>query len=260
MSLEIAAASGWSTGFGNLLDKELGAWWRTRRWLVHLVLWLVIVTGFVTMVSLEMKTTGRDPARGFRETMEVFFQVGGFFGLVGAVLVAQGSVVGERVSGTAAWVLTKPTTRHAFILSKLVAITGTFLLLSLVIPAFGTLIVSQVLWQRMPEAAHYAEAVGILALHQFFYIAFTLMLGTLFNSRGPVAGVALGFWIAGNILPNFGPKWLPLVMPWPLIQSSARIAQWQPVGATLWIPAAATAVWSVLFIAVALWRFQREEF
>ena len=35
-------ALGWRAGFGNFLDKELGSWWRTRRWLIHLVLWLVV--------------------------------------------------------------------------------------------------------------------------------------------------------------------------------------------------------------------------
>lgn len=63
-----------------------------------------------------------------------------------------------------------------------------------------------------------------------------------------------------HILPNFGPAWLPLIMPWPLIRASVGIAQWQPVGVPLWIPVAATAMWSVLFMVVALWRFEREEF
>lgn len=32
-------ATGPLAGFRPMLDKEVGAWWGTRRWLIHLVLW-----------------------------------------------------------------------------------------------------------------------------------------------------------------------------------------------------------------------------
>jgi ABC-2 type transport system permease protein len=260
MTLQTMTASGWSTGFGNLLDKELGSWWRTRRWIVHLLLWLGVICGFLLLIRLEGSSSGMTATRGFEESIDIFFQVGGFFGLIGAVLVTQGALVGERNSGTAAWVLTKPTTRTAFVLSKFVAITATFLFLSLVVPAIGAVIVIKLAWGQVPNAAHFLEALGIAALHQTFYIALTLMLGTLFRSRGPVSGVALGFWIAGNIIPNFAPKWLPLLTPWLLTRLAAGVAVWKPVPVPVWIPAVATAVATVLFLAIALWRFEREEF
>jgi hypothetical protein len=115
-------------------------------------------------------------------------------------------------------------------------------------------------WKTLPELAHFLEAAGLIALHQTFYIAMTLMLGTLFNSRGPVGGVAFGFWIAGNILPNFLPQWVVLFMPWMLVQGAAKIAQWRPFPIPLWIPSVSSAVMIVIFILVALWRFEREEF
>ena len=111
MTLIATKATGWSTGFGNLLNKELDSWWRTRRWLVHLLLWLAVIAGFI-------------------------------------------------------------------LLSKFVGITGTFLLQSLVVPAIVTLVVCRLVWGLLPGLNHFAEAIGILALHQTFYIALTLMLGT----------------------------------------------------------------------------------
>ena len=257
MSLQATVANGWSTGFGNLLSKELGSWWRTRRWIVHLILWLVVISGFVVLTSLE---DSNSPAQRFSNAMEIFFQVGGFFGVIGAILVSQGAIVGERNSGTAAWVLTKPTTRKAFVLSKLVAITTSFLLLSLVVPAVATLIASRLLLDRLPEAAHFAEALGIQTVHQVFYIALTLMLGTFFRTRGPVAGAALGFWVSGNILINLIPKWATLAMPWLLSGAAASIALWKPIAFPVWIPVVSSVVLTVLFVAVALWRFEREEF
>ncbi|MBL8985267.1 MAG: ABC transporter permease subunit [Gemmatimonadetes bacterium] len=260
MSLVATSNSGWTTGFGNLLDKELGSWWRTRRWLVHLILWEVVITGFLVIIGLEGQAERKSAPRGFAESMEIFFQVGGFFGLIGAVLVTQGAIVGERNSGTAAWVLTKPTSRRAFVLTKFVAITASFLFLSLVVPAIASTVVCQIFWKTLPTPAYFLEALGIAALHQTFYIALTLMLGTLFQSRGPVGGIALGFWVAGNILPNFLPAWVSLALPWPLTRVAAAVSVWKPVPMPIWIPTAATAALTILFLVVALWRFDREEF
>ena len=253
------ASTGWTTGFRNLFDKELASWWKTRRWLVHLLLWPIVINWIPLVVWLESRKE-RTAAAGISESLDIFMQVGGFFALVGAILVTQSAVVGERHSGTAAWVLTKPTSRKAFILSKFLAITFSFLLLSLVGSSIALWIQLGLTWKAVPDILHFAEAAGIIALHQTFYIALTLMLGTLFNSRGPVGGVAMGFFISGLILPNFLPKWVPLFMPWMLVQGAAKIAQWRPFPIPLWIPSVATAVYTVIFIAVALWRFEREEF
>lgn len=260
MSLVPAVSSGWSAGFANLLGKELGAWWATRRWIIHLLLWLGAIAGFILMGTLAQYRTSTNPAADIEELIQMFFHLGGFFGLIGAVLVTQGAVVGERESGTAAWVLTKPTTRSAFILSKFTAIAPTFLLLSLVLPATATMVILTVFWGSAPPLAHFAEAVGILAVHQTFYIALTLMLGTLFHSRVPVGGVALGFWISGFILPNvkFFASMTPY-LPWPLTDAAARIALWQPLRYQVWVPVVSTAVLIVVFLAVALWAFEREE-
>ena len=259
MSLVATQNTGWSTGFRNLLSKELGAWWGTRRWLVHLVLWLAVIGGFLLLIALEGRRE-MSPAKGFDESMNIFFQVGGFFGVIGAVLAAQGSIVGERNSGTAAWVLTKPTTRKSFVLTKFVATTSTFLLLSLVIPAIAAAVICRGFWATWPPLLHYLEAIGILAVHQVFYLALTLMLGTLLRSRGSVGGVALGFWIAGLILPNFLPKWVPLIFPWPLTQTAASIALWKPVPLPVWIPVVSSGILAVIFLGVAMARFEREEF
>ncbi len=259
MTLTPVRSAGAFAGFRNLLSKEMGSWWRTKRWLVHLLLWLVVINGFVVLIWLDGRHN-MTPEGGLRETMQVFFQAGGFFALIGAVLVTQGTIVGERRSGTAAWVLTKPTTRKAMVLSKLVAISISFLLLSLVVPCAVLLVQLQILWGRLPETIHFLEAAGLLALHQVFYVALTLLFGTLLQSRGAVAGVSLGFWISGNILPNLVPAWVVGLMPWTFTQAAANIALWRPVPVRLWVAALSCAVLAVTFVVLAMWRFEREEF
>lgn len=259
MTLTAVTPRGALTGFGNMLGKELGSWWRTRRWLVHLVLWQVVITGLLLIISLEDRGSA-SPERGVAQVMDVFFQAGGFFALIGAVLVTQGAVVGEKSSGTAAWVLTKPTTRKSMILAKMAGITGSFLTLGLLLPGIATYVLCLVVWGQGPDLVHYAEAIGILAVHHVCYIAITLMLGTFFHSRGPVAGVALGFWLAGNILPSFVPQWLALATPWLLSRVAGSIAVWQPLSFQIWIPVAASIALTVIALVLALWRFEREEF
>ena len=38
-------------GFGNLLQNETRAWWGTRKWLVHLLIWIVIINGFAGLIA-----------------------------------------------------------------------------------------------------------------------------------------------------------------------------------------------------------------
>jgi len=257
-TLTLTQSSGWSAGFRTLVGKEMASWWKTRRWLIHMILWPIAINGIVFIVGMEMRKSGT-PERGINEFMEIFFQLGGVFGMVGAIVATQGAIVGERRLGTAAWVMTKPVSRHAFVLAKFVANSFTFLILSVLWPALVVLGECWFFWHRLPPMSSFGEALGVLAIHQVFYLALTLMLGTLFQSRGPVAGVALGFWIGGQILMNFIPQWIVLLTPWPLVQALSSVALWHPVKFWIWQPVAAVVVWTVVFISVALWRFSREE-
>ena len=51
----------------------------------------------------------------------VFILIGDLVGAVRAILVMQGVVIDEKKSFTAAWILSKPVSRNAFILSKLLS-------------------------------------------------------------------------------------------------------------------------------------------
>ena len=44
-------------GFANLLQNETRAWWGTRKWLVHLLIWVAIINGFTGLLA---RAAGRD--------------------------------------------------------------------------------------------------------------------------------------------------------------------------------------------------------
>ncbi len=89
--LEPARGRGWLTGFGNMVDKEYGSWWRTRRAWVHLFLWLIVINGFLVLVGLGEEP--RNPQAVLNELIEVFFRVCGLFANIGIIVATQSAVL-----------------------------------------------------------------------------------------------------------------------------------------------------------------------
>ena len=44
------AEHGWGSGFINLLRKENGTWWGTRKWWVQTIIWLLISNGVIAFI------------------------------------------------------------------------------------------------------------------------------------------------------------------------------------------------------------------
>jgi ABC-2 type transport system permease protein len=260
-SLQPARELGWRSGFVNLLRKENGMRWGGRRWIVPALVWIAIINGIVTLIAFAGKT---DPNMADLDiasmAIDVFFQVGIFASAIGTVIGAQGAIIREKQLGTAAWILSKPASRTAFILSKWLAYSISTVILALVIPAIVFLIQSQLFWGKLPAPIPFLEAWLVMVLNLEFYLALTLLLGTLFNARGAVAGIGLGFMFSGSFLSLVLPSWLSSLFPWAFQNLAATIATGKPLPSGWQIPVLATAIWIPIFIGAALWRFSREEF
>lgn len=246
-------------GFGNLLQNETRTWWGTRKWLVHLVLWIVIINGFAGLIAWAESGDGKSTVEVYGEAVQVFFILGGMAAAIGVVSTTQGAIVGEKQLGTAAWIMSKPASRSAFVLAKLVAHAGAFLVLALVIPAMGFCIQSLVAGRALPPPVPFAGSLAVMALHLLFYLALTVMLGTLVSSRGPIVGIGVGLIIVEQSLPNLVPQLstlLPAQLPW----AAAGLVLGEAVSLEAVVAIGVAAAWTVLFVLVALWRFSREEF
>lgn len=103
-------------GFSPLLRAENGKWWRTRRWWTQALLWLLVLNGILALTLW----TG-DGATEPDETVELFLIFAHVFVTLGVITITQGVIVREKRSGTAAWILSKPVSRAAFVLSKAIA-------------------------------------------------------------------------------------------------------------------------------------------
>jgi len=60
-----------------LLRKEFSLWWRTRKWWVHLLVWLVIMGGIAAARIISSIHDGLTPAETFAEVIQPLLVIGG---------------------------------------------------------------------------------------------------------------------------------------------------------------------------------------
>jgi len=258
-------------GFSNLFRKENRAWWGTRRWWINALLWTGLLGGLTAIMlfvsdeevsqatEAEITQAGGLIAYILLLGLNIFFQFGVPVLAIGTVILAQDLIIGEKQSGVAEWLLSKPVTRRAYVLAKLAAnALGVFALLIGLpsVVAYGML--SLRMGAPFPLAP-FLSAVGIMTVHTLFYLTLTLMLGTIFNNRGPILGIALASVLGGGMLGGFI-KPLLYVTPWMLPKVALLTATGQAIHAEMGIASlVATALWSVVFIFVAFAKFEKME-
>lgn len=252
---------GWRLGLANMLGKEMSAWWRTRRWWLQCLLALLLLN-----VTMQLNIEDGQPITSAGLN---FLVIAGLAAPIAAISLGQDAILGERHSGTAAWVLSKPLRRPAFVLAKLIAQALSLLATWFVLT--GTIAYFQITANGLPQLSKlgWIEAMGLTYLNMLFYLTLALVLATLFNGRGPVLGITLLVLISGPLGLIAQPildslPWLMDVMPWRLIMplTDAPLAGYLAMGAPppTTTPIVATALWCVLFTGVAIWRLSREEF
>lgn len=245
-------------GFGNLARNEAAQWTRTRSAWVQPLVWLTILVAPLLLPLVFMRELFAAETGGtFESALEMVFQMGGLALPIGAVIVLHGAIIGERQTGTAAWVLTKPASRTSFVIAKFAVHTLALLVVALLLPtsvAYGVLS-----WEAGGALPlwRYAAAVGLLGLNLAFYAALTLMLGALARNRGTVLAVGLAVLVGADVVLAVVPA-LAHAGPWLLGRMATVLAQGGPL-VTPW-PLLAVPLWISAFLALAVWRVRREEF
>jgi len=249
---------GWRGGLGNMLRGELGRWFGTRTWWTQALIWILVVNGLLLAIL------GEDDTVGLPDVTALYCIFAGMFPSIAVVIAAQDAVVGEKEKGTAAWVLSKPVSRTAFILSKAIGY-GLGILVSLVlIPAVIAFLEFRIVGGLTVNPAKFATGTGMLWLYQCFYLLLTLMLGTFFSARPAVIGIPLALAFGQQLLFSIFPAAIK-VMPWTIIAPigdmetsiiSAIMAGRTPPDMT---PFYVVSGAIIVFLIMGLWRFEREE-
>ena len=272
-NLDLQKVNEWGglRGFSNLFRKDSRVWWGTHRWWINALLWTVLLCGmmaimlFVSNEEVKNASASEIAQAGGLITyilllgLNVFFEFGVPVLAIGTIILVQGLIIDEKQNGVVEWLLSKPVTRCAYVLAKVSAnVLGVFLLLVGLpsVVAFGML---SLYMDALFPLAPFLPAVGIMALHTFFYLTLTLMLGTIFNNRGPILGIALASVLGGGMLGGFI-KPLLYVTPWMLPKVALLTATGQAITAEMGIASlVATVLWSVVFIFVAFAKFEKME-
>ncbi len=257
---QLVEEKGWRRGLGNLMRGELSSWFESSRWLKQLALWVGIVNLMMLIMALASKG-GDGP--NFLFMYGIF---GGMFVAFGVMIVMQRAIVGEKRQGTAAWVMSKPVTRSAFVISRLFGNALGILVTSTIIPAVLVYLTAGLLtplgW--LPPLGFLA-GIAMYTLHVLFWLTLTLMMGVFFESTGVVIAVPITLfftlWFLPDILPDLW-KVNPLMLTFGESEFKQSIAASLMAGAPVanWIPAIVTAILCAAFIAISLWRFNRQEF
>ena len=263
VSLQEIKGDSWRRGLGPLLHRENRKWWHGRRWIVQTLIWSVLLDGLLAFALYILPTMASadgvpiSAAEALDVGRQMFFGLGVIGLSIGAIVLLQDAIIEEKATGTAEWVLSKPASRTTYVIAKLLPNLLGMAVTMLLIPC----LIGYGLFYSFDPAAFtvngFLASAGIVALHLFFYITLTLLLGVLFNTRPPLLGIALASLFGGSLIPVAA---VVQFTPWKL----GELAILPMMGATLPPVAmtmlASTAVWSVVFIAVAIWQFNRLEF
>ncbi len=263
-AFELVHERGWQRGLPNMLSSEFGGWFQTRLWWIQCLIWVVVV-GFFLLAA----TVLSGQPFNLQEAVMLYAVFGGMFPAVAVVIVMQDSIVGEKQTGTAAWVLSKPVSRPAFVLSKLAAGAAGVAFTMVFVPGVVAYAVLSYGNKGLLSPLPFLLGLVIIWLSLMFYLSLTLMLGTFFNHRGPVIGIVLALlFLQQQIMGLFTP--LKYILPWGMVIPIGNSPDASSLATSLflgqipalgnWLQAAIIAVEVVIFAAIALWRFEKEEF
>jgi ABC-type transport system involved in multi-copper enzyme maturation permease subunit len=245
----------WGTGFRNLFRQENKKWWRTSRWIKYTLIWVLLANSIPLIIYLDGGAVSAE------ETLLLYVIMSMMALIIGVIVVMQGVIIGEKQSGATAWLLSKPVARSAYLLSRLSA-TGLATLFTMLV--FPTLVAYEVMTQlsgHVVDVGAFALAMGLAALFMLFLLTLTLMLGVLFNGRAVVIGIPITLLMFSEFYEGLLARYAPGLLnfdPMYLLEIANNVALGKPLSS--FTPLISTAIWSLLLMAIAIWRFNREEF
>ena len=243
------------TGFWVLARKEVLEQRRTWRFLALVAVFtiLALLISIIAFIVTEVRgeEQGVEEARGL---LEGFGTATAFLGTLLAIIVAMGSLAGERAAGTAAMTLTKPVTRSAFVAAKF---------LGFVLSIFGALAIASAVMYILTlilfddgGPARFAGFIAVTGVYVVFIGSIAFFWSAVFSQQLLAGGISLGVFIAQiplSAIPHTERYW-PLHAPgwgFEYVMQGTSNEQW---------PAFAVACGCIALLTVGAWVvFRRKE-
>ena len=258
MNIEFTKNLGWRTGFRQVLRNECRRWWKSSAWWIHMLLWTVLLNG---MTALPIWRSGMS---GGVDPLGYFTLFAGLFPVIAGIITMQNLTIGERLNGTAAWVLSKPVAPESFVLAKF---TGAVLNLSvpmIIVPSIGIGLQLSLAESASIFSVSYFGGIGLLLLHFWFYLALTALLGIFATRRAIVIIIPLLFAFIQQYLiqgvPFLG-ELFPRFLTMPHSETGQSLSEALMRGRELFSykPVTSTAVLIVVFAGLAAERLKHRE-
>ena len=252
------------SGFGAFLQKELAEIRRTWRiWVIPGMLVFFGVTSPIialltpalvkSMSASQQGVSIRIPTPTSLDAYAQWLKNLDQFVLIAVVITGAGVISGERSSGTAILALTKPLSRGAFVIAKILSQVA-LLVTATTLGTAACLAVTAVLFDRAPVAP-LAKMVALWLVYASLLVVVMTIFSAAFRSRGAAAGAGLGYFFLTLLLSNWGPMARYTFLGLMPAMRDALMGQ----GLSLGWPVT-TAVGAILLGIVAAVRiFQRQE-
>ncbi|WIG58903.1 MAG: hypothetical protein OJF49_001650 [Ktedonobacterales bacterium] len=252
-------------GFSIFLRKELRESLRTNRLLVVVAIFAIL--GIISPLAAKytpelLKTLGTGsggvtiilPTPTAKDAIAQFIKNVAGTGIFVAILLPMGLVAREKERGTAAFVLTKPLTRPAFLTAKLLAL-GLTLTVGVAVAAFATYWYTALLFTPIPFGGFLAATLLVL-LSLLVYASFTFLGSTLMSAQLPAAGIGLAAWLVISLLAIFPDiaQFTPAGLLTPATQVALGLAPQH-----LWVSIAASVAVLVVVLLLAWLSFRGQE-
>lgn len=249
-------------GYAVLFQKEITEQWRTGRLPVVAVIFLLFGLGSPVLAKytpdiVKLAASSIDihvPTPTIDDAVAQLIKNLSQFGVLTAILIAMGSVAGEKETGTAAFVLVKPVSRAAFLSAKFSGLALT-MAVAVLLCGLAAYLYTDLLFAPL-SVFGFGAACLVILLGLLEFVAVTFLGSTLVRSSVPAAGIGLvALVVAGVVssLPNVG-----RFTPFGLNELASNLALQQT--ATGWAgPVIANAGFVVAALGVSWAVFRRQE-
>ena len=202
------------TGFGAFLAKELTEIRRTWRvWVMPGMLVFFGITSPIiaaitpalvqSMAASQPGVVIRIPPPKSLDAYAQFIKNLNQFVLIAVVITGASVISGERSAGTAILALTKPLSRRAFVVAKILSQA----LLLVTATALGTVacvVVTAAVFDGA-DGGRLVTAVALWLVYALLLVVVMTLFSGAFRSRGAAAGAGLGFYFLTLLLSSWGP-------------------------------------------------------
>ena len=248
----------WARGFRSIYRKELAYWFNTQRWISQLIIWIGLGALSPIMMIMSNPDAGKD--RGVA-VLTLFLWSGSNMMSIGTVLLAQGTIVEEKLAQTCLWIFSKPLSPTGFILAKFAAYAVCIALLVIGAPSIVVYIAAMLIGlPAQISLFNYLAGVWMVYLVLLFVLALTILMGVLFDRQATVTASALSiFFIGSTLQSNANLRWIEPYSVWALQHNSheTMIGQFPLVAGVAMVN---TVILIVLFLAISIGRMKRYEF